>query len=576
MSFLRKILSLLDRKSRLKIWLLLIGMILCSLLEAIGLSGIPLYINTVFNGDIATGMIGDRIADFKTWSGSNFILLFSLAILGFYLLKNTYYYLLNYQIHRFIARYKISLETVLVNKFVLAPYLQQIGNNSSYYLRTVRDADLFINKVLLPSINSILDSLIVISIVGVLMFQLPLALIGLLVLVVAISFVLIALLRRKMKSLGGREMNFRQEVLKVLNETFMLNKEIHVYVNYSFFSNRFRKVSSSLNRTVFQHGRLNIAIKPLMEVISILALVVIVLYFVANPQQSVMGFLALLAVALVKMLPSLQNLTTSINSIQYNSPVLDNIHSILKEDKPSEVLPEHSHEKISFDSVVFDRVTFNYPGKEKPALSDLSVNIRRNQVVGVIGISGAGKSTFVDLVLGLIHPTKGKVLIDDQLMADAGDAWRNNIGYVPQNLNLLDDTIQSNILFGRAYDPEKMKYALQFSGVNSFIGVLEKGLDTEVGERGIKVSGGQRQRIGIARALYNQPGLLIFDEATSSLDSESEELVTDTIYTLKGKITVLIISHRYPVLKHCDQILELTAGNLTSVRSYNELLTSTK
>jgi ATP-binding cassette, subfamily B, bacterial PglK len=576
MSFIRKILSLLDRQSRLKVWVLLTGMILCSLLEAIGLSGIPLYINTVFNGEISTGLMGERIADLKAWSGGSFILMFSVAVLGFYLLKNAYYYLLNYQIHRFIARYKTSLETVLVNKFVLAPYLQQIGNNSSYYLRTVRDADLFINKVLLPSINSILDALIVISIVSVLMFQLPLALIGLLVMVVSTSFVLIALLRRKMKSLGGREMNFRQEVLKVLNETFMLNKEIHVYVNYSFFSNRFRKVTSALNKTVFQHGRLNIAIKPLMEVISILALVVIVLYFVANPQESVMGFLALLAVALVKMLPSLQTLTTSINSIQYNSPVLDNIHTLLREDKPQEYLLEKTHEKIPFRSIVFEGVTFRYPGKIKPALTNLNLNIQQNQVVGVIGISGAGKSTFMDLVLGLIHPSEGRVMIDQQQMMDAGDAWRNNIGYVPQTLNLLDDTIQSNILFGREYDAEKMNYALQFSGVISFIDKLEKGLETSVGERGIKVSGGQRQRIGIARALYNQPGLLIFDEATSSLDSESEQLITDTIYTLKGNITVLIISHRYDMLQHCDQILELRDGVLASVFSYQELITTVK
>lgn len=576
MKFAQKIFSLLDKKSRFKIWLFFIGMILCSALEGVGLSGIPLYINTVFNGEIRTGMLGEYIGNFKEWSGPNFVLLFSIGVLGFYLFKNTYYYLLNYQIHRFIAHYKTKLEISLLNRFIAAPYLQQISNNSAYYMRTVRDADLFINKVLLPSINSILDTLMVASIIGVLMAQLPFALMGLMILVVFASIILIGLLRKKMKVLGGREMGLRQEVLKVLSETFMLNKEIHVYVNYSFFSDRFKKITGHLNRTVFQHGRLNIAIKPMMEVISILVLVLIILYFNSHPQQSIMGFMALLAVALVKMLPSLQTLTTNINSIQYNSPVMDNIYGLLKGVKSHEHLPEKPNEKIAFESIVFENVSFSYPEKTKSALKNIDLTIRRNEVVGVIGISGAGKSTFMDLILGLIGPTQGQVYIDDRSIESAGDAWRNNIGYVPQSLNLLDDTILNNILFGQEYDEQKLKYATKFSGVNNFIGSLEKGFDTEVGERGIKVSGGQRQRIGIARALYNQPGLLIFDEATSSLDSESEQLITDTIYTLKGNITILIISHRYPLLKHCDQILELKEGTLASTFNYEELMTTIK
>lgn len=576
MKFAQKIFSLLDKGSRLKIWIFFMGMIFCSTLEGIGLSGIPLYINTVFSGDINTGVLGEYISRFKEWSGSNFVLFFSIAVFGFYLFKNAYYYLLNYQIHRFIAHYKTKLEISLLNRFIVAPYLQQISNNSAYYMRTVRDADLFINKVLLPSINSILDTLMVLSIVGVLMAQLPLTLMGLMILVVLASVILIGLLRKKMKQLGGKEMNLRQEVLKVLNETFMLNKEIHVYVNYSFFSNRFRKITSHLNRTVFQHGRLNIAIKPLMEVISILVLVLIILYFTSHPQQSVMGFLALLAVALVKMLPSLQTLTTSINSIQYNSPVLDNIYTLLKGDKSHENLPERPEQKIVFESILFDQVSFSYPEKSKPALMNVNLNIRRNEVVGVVGISGAGKSTFMDLILGLISPSQGRVSIDQQSIEEAGDAWRNNIGYVPQNLNLLDDTVLNNILFGQEYNEQKLKYATKFSGVDNFIGNLEKGFDTEVGERGIKVSGGQRQRIGIARALYNQPGLLIFDEATSSLDSESEQLITDTIYSLKRKITVLIISHRYPLLRHCDKVVRLEDGELVAINTYEELITTAK
>lgn len=576
MVFFLKIFSLLDRPGRLKIVALLVGMLFCSILEGIGLSGIPLYINTVFNGQVDTGLLGDMIAGMKEQTGARFIGYFSLAIFGLYLFKNAYYYLLNYQIHRFIASHKTHLETTLVNKFIQANYLLQISNNSAYYLRTVRDADLFINKVLLPSITAILDALIIIAIGFVLMLQLPAMLIGLLLLVVSSSFILIALLRRKMKQLGGREMSLRQEVLKVLNETFLLNKEIHVYVNYGFFSNRFHSVASALNRTVFQHGRLNIAIKPLMEIVSIIALIVIVLYFLSFPQANVMGFLALLAVALVRMLPSLQALTTAINSIQYNTPVLDNIHSVLKDRAFCGTVSDKATTKIVFDSIHFREVSFHYPGAEKAALAKINLSVSRNQVIGVVGVSGAGKSTFVDLVLGLLKPTHGIVNIDNQSIEQAGDAWRNNIGYVPQTLNLLDDSILNNILFGRPFDRGKLDYALRFSGVGSFINNMHQGLDTNVGERGIKVSGGQRQRIGIARALYNEPKLLIFDEATSSLDHDSEQLVTDTIATLKGKITIMIISHRYAVLKHCDEIFEFKEGQLSSTYSYNQLIAELK
>ena len=575
MSFLRKIVDLLDKKNRRRIWFILLGMLFSSFLEGVGLSGIPLYINTIFNNGSGVGEVGQYIDRFKEWSGGNFVLLFSLLIFLFYLFKNGVYYILKYLTYLFILKYKTTLETTLLNKFIVTPYLSQISNNSSYYINTIRDADLFINKVLLPFVNSIMDFLIIVSIVVVLVFQLPVSLIFLLVAVVAVSFLLISFLRKKMKVLGGREIKYRQHVIKVLNETFMLNKEIHVFQNYGFFSKRFHSIANDLNRTFFYHGRLNNGIKPLMEIVSILILVVIVLYFVWHPQESMMGILALLAVALVKMLPSLQTLTTSINSIQYQLPVMNNIHAILKEDKQEF---DEMNEKISasssihFDKVAFDQVSFNYTDKSAAALKDVNVTIKKNDVVGIIGTSGAGKSTFIDLILGLMNSTHGNILIDAKPLREVVYNWRSNIGYVPQNLNLLDDTVKNNILFGRDYDAERFEYALKYSGVSSFFNVLENGVETQVGERGIKVSGGQKQRIGIARALYNKPELLIFDEATSSLDMESEELITDTIRALKNQITVLIISHRYPVLKYCDFILELEKGQVKKSYTYQELV----
>jgi ABC-type multidrug transport system fused ATPase/permease subunit len=223
----------------------------------------------------------------------------------------------------------------------------------------------------------------------------------------------------------------------------------------------------------------------------------------------------------------------------------------------------------------FDHVTYSYPTTDAPALADVAVTIVKGQRIGVVGHSGGGKSTFVDLLAGLLHPTSGQILVDGNRVDDRLHAWREQIGYVPQAVYLLDDSVTANVAFGvpdAEVDTDVVWQALEWSQMADIVRDLPEGLDTRVGERGVRFSGGQRQRIAVARALYRRPSILLFDEATAALDNKLEEDMTVAIEALPGSHTVVIVAHRLSTVRRCDQLLLFDKGVLAAVGTYEELL----
>ena len=214
---------------------------------------------------------------------------------------------------------------------------------------------------------------------------------------------------------------------------------------------------------------------------------------------------------------------------------------------------------------MIDNLNFHYPNTKRASLKSINLKIDINKTVGIIGESGAGKSTLVDIILGLLTPSNGKVLVDGVDIEENIKSWQKQIGYVPQNIYLLDDTIKKNIALGikeEEIDKNRLSFAIKSAQLELFVDQLPDGIDTNVGEKGVKLSGGQRQRIGIARALYNKPNILILDEFTSSLDIETEEKVMKSISYIKGKITVIIISHRPSIINQCDQVFKISNGEI--------------
>ena len=254
----------------------------------------------------------------------------------------------------------------------------------------------------------------------------------------------------------------------------------------------------------------------------------------------------------------------------YNKASVDNVFRDLKEAEElgkRELLQQHDIAKLSLNNEIrVSNLWFTYPNTTKKIFSDASVVIKKNKSVAFVGSSGAGKTTLADIIIGLLKPEKGQVFVDNLDVFTHLDAWHKSIGYIPQMIYLMDDTIRANVVFGlkeEEIDDEKVWKALERAELASFIQELENGIYTKVGDRGVRLSGGQRQRIGIARALYMEPEVLILDEATSALDNETEAAVMESIESLQGQTTMIIIAHRLTTIQNCDEIYEVDQGKIT-------------
>jgi ATP-binding cassette, subfamily B, bacterial PglK len=268
--------------------------------------------------------------------------------------------------------------------------------------------------------------------------------------------------------------------------------------------------------------------------------------------------------------------------MRHSTYVLDRLYLDLKEvDKVVETEKKikqltQANADLTFEKeVVLDRVTYQYPGVTEPSLKDISLALRRGESIGLIGKSGAGKTTLVDVILGLLVPDSGEIKVDGVSVNENLRSWQNLIGYIPQSIFLTDDTIERNIAFGVTddkIDRQRLHQAIQAAQLTELMKDLPDGLDTIVGERGVRLSGGQRQRVGIARALYHEREILVLDEATAALDNETESLVTEAIKSLSGKKTTIIIAHRLSTIEHCDRVYMLEKGQIIKSGNYHDVV----
>jgi HlyD family secretion protein len=317
-----------------------------------------------------------------------------------------------------------------------------------------------------------------------------------------------------------------------------------------------------------------------MEMIAFGAMITLILYLIATHNANlgiVLPILSVYALATFKLLPAFQQIYASFSVIKGNVAAFESIRQDLFNSQKCQFIQQSPHSKsMSFEQqLTLKNISFNYPNKSEPALKNLNLSIPVNNVVGLVGASGSGKSTIVSIILGLIYPQQGKCEVDGvQLNKNNCRSWQNNIGYVDQNIFLTDASVSENVAFGiprKKINNERVEQALKLAHLNTFIDSLEKGVDTKVGERGIQLSGGQKQRIGIARALYHNANVLLFDEATSSLDGLTEKSVMQAINNFKREKTIIIVAHRLKTVVNCDTIFFIDKGKVIDQGTYDEL-----
>jgi ABC-type multidrug transport system fused ATPase/permease subunit len=395
------------------------------------------------------------------------------------------------------------------------------------------------------------------------------------------TWISVRVVKRRLIQYGAAIQDARLRMIKSVNEGLGAIKITKTLGRESYFLSEFkRQAYRSAKAQQFRQVMLDVP-RLYLETAAMIGLLVVAAILISQqrPIGSIIPTLSLLAVAVVRMIPSFNRITSSITTLRYGRFSLDVVFADLVEDGRPAVEPSHdSGADIAFErELQLAGIQYSYPGSAGPALRDVTIRVSRGEAVGIVGPTGCGKTTVVDVVLGLLTPDEGEVLVDGQSIRGAESRWRRHIGYVPQDVYLLDDTIRRNIAFGLPddmIDANAVTRAVNASQISGLISSLPAGLDTVVGERGVRLSGGQRQRIGIARALYDNPAIVILDEATSSLDHETERYVMEAIDRLRGERTLMIIAHRISTVRACDRLFLLTDGRVVSSGTYDELLAS--
>ena len=579
MKIYTNLISIIERGHISKFVTLALLMILGAFLEAFGISLIIPLVGTLLSDDFE---IPNQILSFipilAEISKEEMITYAVSAFVLFYFLKSIYLIFLVYVQSRYIYSIQQNISTRLYKTYLDQPYSFHLKRNSGEIIsNTITESMQFALGLIGPIIYIITDILIILCISILLLYVEP---IGALSVMTLFSLGACCLyLISKNRSAEWGEKRQQNEVIRIKSAQQGLNgiKEVKLHGFEDIFSEFFSKstkisLNSGMKKTALQGVP-----KVFFELLTVLSISVLIyiLFSSGMTPSELISTLGVFALAAFKLLPSVARLVTNIQALKFATPVINKIKNELKLE--SKILTKDTTAKLSFKkNISIKNLSFKYEDAENYALNDINIDIKAGQSIGIIGSSGAGKSTLVDSILGLLLLSKGNIKIDDVILDSNNlSSWQKNIGYVSQSIYLLDDTYKKNIGFGlsnQEIDESKLNNAIKLSQLDEFINTLPDGVNSSVGESGVRISGGQRQRIGIARALYKNPDLLVLDEATSALDNETEKNVMDSINNLKGNMTIIIIAHRLTTVKDCDVIVELDKGSIAKIGTPREIL----
>ncbi len=577
-----KLLYLFDARSK-KIALLLIFMIFLGVvLEMFGI-GVVIPLITLFSSPepLKDSSFLGRFYDWLQPESETQFIVWNLAgVILLYAVKNIYLLALSYIQNRFITGRQHQLGTRLHRSYLYSPYHFHLKYNSSELLRNVKLATNVINSICMPLILCITELMVVFGIFLILLWvDLFSALVATLGLVIFLGGYTI-FVRKRLTILGEDSKYYEGKMYQQVNQSLGAIKEVKTQGRENFFSKIFSGHLFQYTHAQQTSVLLSQSGRFIAETIAI-GLILGIMIFLLNTGKTTSSILvtfSLFMVAAMRILPSINRLNWGFSVIRFGIPSLDEVFSHLK--KCEKFIIDDSvreaTDRILFDNQIeFRNVSYKYRNSEKHSLESFSLVIPKKSKVALVGASGAGKSTAIDLILGLLKPSSGDVLVDGKNIHESLFSWQQQIGYVPQSIYVLDDTIQNNVAFGvqkEFFDEEKVWAALRLAQLDSFVKELPKGLDTMIGENGVLFSGGQRQRIGIARALYHEPKVLIMDEATAALDNETEYNLINSIENLSGKCTVIWVAHRISTVKNCDVIFFLNHGRMIASGSYDSLV----
>ena len=561
-------------------YFIVVAMIVGAMLEAVGIGAILPLISLMGQPDFLVYHPEIRhIAEaLGIVSHTQFIMFCASCLIVLYLIKNAYMaWETKLQID-FSMRNQIKFSTELMNNYLCKGYLFHLDHNSATLLRNVNAGGQVIYSAMLIATFTLLTELITAFTIWLMLVVVD-AFTAVVVagIMGAMMYGIIKAFRRNISKQAKIQNDFAAGYIKCVNQGLGAIKETKVMRKEKYFLEEFSRTYQQYgeaNRKYLFINQLPRMIIETMVVSGLLVMIVAKLAMGSTPEE-IVPLLGVLALAAFRLMPSANRIVNLFNTIKFQQPLFYELYPELMDIKERQESRKESYylsvqPKLKFEkSIQVNKLRFAYPEGREDVLRDVSFSISKGDFTGIIGPSGAGKTTFVDILLGLLKPSDGNIKVDGQNIFDNIRSWQANLAYVPQSIYLIDGSVKENIALGVAsenIDNARIEKSLHMVELYDFVSDLPEGMETRVGERGVKLSGGQRQRIGIARALYQQPEVLILDEATSALDNDTEKSITDTILKLKGQITIIAIAHRLSTLAECDYKIEFAEGKATVLR----------
>ncbi len=564
LSLLKKLASLLSPREKFICVIFVLMMVVNAFMEMIGIGLIMPVIALLSKPElIQQNKYLKMIYDFLSpESNQQFLVILCFLLMGLYLVKNAFTMFLMWCQSKFIYNKASELGTRLYENYIKTDYSFHLNHNPAHLLYNLNTVLPGITALIVMPLIIIISEIMVVAIITIVLFIAnPQILIPLTVFGSLIAWGFHTLLRKYIYNLGvarQKEGKISSQIslqgIKASKECKVLNRENSICRQFSHHRSRLNDILASIHV-------LNQAPRCVVESFVIIIGLSIMLLLLASGRtggEVTLSF-SLFAISFIRLMPSMTRIQYNLNTIRHSHFAFNEVFNDLTELKPEDKHPDAA--PIIFNKhISIENISFSYPASEFPVIADFSLQIPKNAAVAIVGKTGCGKTTLVDIVMGLLKPTSGNITVDDINIFDSLASWQKQIGYVPQFIYLMDDTIEANVAFGieeAEIDHARVKQCLETAQVWDFVESLPNRLKTIVGDDGIRLSGGQRQRIGIARALYHDPDILILDEATSSLDNETEKAFIDAINTLKGKMTIVMIAHRLTTVENCDEIVNL-------------------
>ncbi len=567
--------KIISSKDKNRIFLLFLLMVLCTFLEMVGIGSIPIFALVIINP-------ADLINLFSKYIDLQFILELDKTDLIFYssivlfiifLIKNIIISFFNYYQASVIKHLKQDFYNKLFRLYINSKYEFHLTNNPANLTKNItsevgRASNFILNLTMLAK-----EILVAISIF-ILLFYVDFKISFFTFILLGIFTYFFYTLTKKGATRRGEIVHYIWgSILKAVNQGLGSIKETKILNKENYLINIFNYNIKILEKFNLQQSFMVSLPKIFLEMIAVLTIVIITIlfFYFERDQNEFIPLITLITVSSLRLMPSFNTISSSLNRIRFLFPAYDLISSeILSTKEENDKINIFSEQKLqkSFEfknSIEVKNLSYSYPRTKKSVIENISLEIPFEKSIGIIGESGAGKSTFIDLLTGLLDPTDGKIIIDGLDLKEIKKNWQRQIGYIPQESYLIDDTIKANIAFGvntNELNNERLKNSIKLAELDEFIDSLPEKENTLVGDRGTRLSGGQKQRIGIARSLYFNPKILIFDEPTSSLDTGNEDKIMRHIYSLGKKMTIIIISHRENILKECDYIYEFRKGKV--------------